>query len=72
MTQAVVVSDARKIMTVLKKYGPVEIVNATEDPAVEAGKSSGAGLQQSVQIAFSAGAYEVCGFPHRGTSIEPA
>jgi zinc protease len=42
--QVVAVGDASKIKTVMEKYGPVEIVDASGKPAVEAGKSSGAGL----------------------------
>jgi zinc protease len=43
--QVVAVGDADKIKKVLEKYGPVEIVDASGKPAVEAGKSPGAGLQ---------------------------
>ena len=42
--QVVAVGDASKIKTVMEKYGPVEIVDASGKPAVEAGKSAGAGL----------------------------
>jgi predicted Zn-dependent peptidase len=42
--QVVAVGDAGKIKTVLEKYGPVEIVDASGKSAVAAGKASGAGL----------------------------
>jgi zinc protease len=42
--QVVAVGDASKIKTVMEKYGPVEMVDASGKPAVEAGKSAGAGL----------------------------
>jgi hypothetical protein len=40
----VAVGDASKIKTVLEKYGPVEMVDVSEKPAVEAAKPK-AGLQ---------------------------
>ena len=43
--QVVAVGDASKIKTVLEKYGPVEMVDATGKPAVEANKSTGAAVQ---------------------------
>jgi zinc protease len=42
--QVVAVGDASKIKTVLEKYGPVEMVDASGKPAVEA-KSTGAAVQ---------------------------
>jgi zinc protease len=42
--QVVAVGDAGRIKTVLEKYGPVEIVDASGKSAVAAGKASGAGL----------------------------
>jgi hypothetical protein len=42
--QVVAVGDASKIKTVMEKYGPVEMVDASGKPAVEAGKSAGAGV----------------------------
>jgi zinc protease len=42
--QVVAVGDAGKIKTVLEKYGPVEIVDASGKPPVAAGKAAGAGL----------------------------
>jgi zinc protease len=38
--QVVAVGDASKIKTVMEKYGPVELVDASGRPAVEAGKSN--------------------------------
>lgn len=43
--QLVAVGDARKIKSVLEKYGPVEMVDASGKPEVEPGKSPGANLQ---------------------------
>jgi zinc protease len=43
--QVVAVGDASKIKTVLEKYGPVEMVDTSEKPAVGTGKAAGAGLQ---------------------------
>jgi zinc protease len=43
--QVVAVGDASKIKTVLEKYGPVEIVDASGKPAVEPNKSTGAAAQ---------------------------
>ena len=43
--QVVAVGDASKIKTILEKYGPVEIVDASGRPAVETSKPAGAGLQ---------------------------
>jgi zinc protease len=43
--QVVAVGDASKIKTVLEKYGPVEMVDTSEKPAVGAGKETGAGVQ---------------------------
>jgi hypothetical protein len=40
----VAVGDAGKIKSVLEKYGPVEIVDASGKPPVAAGKAAGAGL----------------------------
>ncbi len=42
--QVVAVGDAGKIKSVLEKYGPVEIVEASGKPPVEAGKAAGPGL----------------------------
>jgi zinc protease len=42
--QVVAVGDADKIKTVLEKYGPVEIVDASGKPPVAPGKAAGAGL----------------------------
>jgi len=42
--QVVAVGDAGKIKTVLEKFGPVEIVDASGKPPVAAGKAAGAGL----------------------------
>jgi zinc protease len=42
--QVVAVGDAGKIKTVLEKYGPVELVDASGKPPVAAGKAAGAGL----------------------------
>ncbi len=42
--QVVAVGDAGKIKSVLEKYGPVEIVDASGKPPVDAGKAAGAGL----------------------------
>ena len=42
--QLVAVGDAGKIKTVLEKYGPVEIVDASSKQPVAAGKSAGASL----------------------------
>jgi zinc protease len=43
--QVVAVGDANKIKTVMEKYGPVEIVDASGKPAVEGSKAANAGLQ---------------------------
>jgi predicted Zn-dependent peptidase len=43
--QVVAVGDASKIKSVLEKYGPVEMVDASGKPAVEAPKSTGAAVQ---------------------------
>jgi zinc protease len=43
--QVVAVGDAGKIKTILEKYGPVEMVDASGKPAVEAPKSPGAAVQ---------------------------
>jgi zinc protease len=43
--QVVAVGDASKIKSVLEKYGPVEMVDVSGKPAVEAGKAPGTGLQ---------------------------
>ncbi len=43
--QVVAVGDASKIKTILEKYGPVELVDASGKPAVEAPKSTGAAVQ---------------------------
>ena len=42
--QVVAVGDAGKIKTVLEKYGPVEIVDASGRPPVAVGNGAGAGL----------------------------
>jgi zinc protease len=42
--QVVAVGDAGKIKSVLEKYGPVEIVDASGKPPVAPGKAAGAGL----------------------------
>jgi zinc protease len=42
--QVVAVGDASKIRTVLEKYGPVKMVDASERPPVAAGGGAGAGL----------------------------
>ena len=43
--QVVAVGDASKIKTILEKYGPVELVDASGKPAVEAPRSTGAAVQ---------------------------
>ena len=43
--QVVAVGDANKIKTVMEKYGPVEMVDASGKPAAKGSKSMGAGLQ---------------------------
>jgi zinc protease len=43
--QVVAVGDASKIKTILEKYGPVEMVDGSGKPAVEAPKSTGAAVQ---------------------------
>jgi zinc protease len=43
--QVVAVGDAGKIKAILEKYGPVEMVDASGKPAVEAPKSTGAAIQ---------------------------
>jgi len=43
--QVVAVGDANKIKTVMEKYGPVEIVDASGKPAAKGSTSMGAGLQ---------------------------
>ncbi len=43
--QVVAVGDASKIKTVMEKYGPVEMVDASGKPPVEAGKPTIGGLQ---------------------------
>jgi zinc protease len=43
--QVVAVGDASKIKSVLEKYGPVEMVDASGKPAVETPKSTGAAVQ---------------------------
>jgi len=43
--QVVAVGDASKIKTVLQKFGPVEMVDASGKPAVEASKPTGAAVQ---------------------------
>ena len=43
--QLVAVGDAGKIKSILEKYGPVEMVDVSGKPVIEAGKTAGAGLQ---------------------------
>ncbi len=43
--QVVAVGDAGKIKTVLEKYGPVEIVDASGKAGADAGKAAGAGFR---------------------------
>ena len=43
--QVVAVGDASKIKIVMEKYGPVEMVDPSGKPAIEASKSSGAAVQ---------------------------
>jgi predicted Zn-dependent peptidase len=43
--QVVAVGDANKIKTILEKYGPVELMDASGKPAVEAPRSTGAAVQ---------------------------
>ena len=48
--ETLAVGDACKIKKVLEKHGPVEIVDASGKPAVEDGKSPGAGLQGELAL----------------------
>lgn len=43
--QIVAVGDAGKVKTVMEKYGPVELVNASDTPEVQGSKSTGAELK---------------------------
>ncbi len=43
--QVVAVGDANKIKTVMEKYGPVEVVDASGKPQAEANKPTGAAAQ---------------------------
>jgi hypothetical protein len=43
--QVVAVGDANKIKTVMEKYGPVEMVDASGKPPVQANKPNIGGLQ---------------------------
>jgi predicted Zn-dependent peptidase len=43
--QVVAVGDASKIKTVMEKYGPVEMVDASGKPPAEANKTTGAAAQ---------------------------